>query len=111
MPRHRPYLDVPLIYALVALAVFAATRLGLALWTGTSAVPLSEWPAMFARGLWFDLVVLVALLAPVWLYEAALPDRWRATRTHRALRFAWFLFAVFVLLFIAVAEATFWLEF
>ena len=111
MPRTRRLLDVPLVYALATLAIFSATRLGLALWTGTSAIPLSEWPVVFAKGLWFDLVVLVALLAPVWLYEAALPDRWRATRTHHALRFAWFLLAVFVLLFIAVAEATFWLEF
>ncbi|MBK6394409.1 MAG: sulfatase-like hydrolase/transferase [Betaproteobacteria bacterium] len=111
MPRTRRLLDVPLVYALATLAIFSATRLGLALWTGTSAVPLSEWLTVFAKGLWFDLVVLAALLAPVWLYEAALPDRWRTTRTHHALRFAWFLLAVFVLLFIAVAEATFWLEF
>ena len=82
MPRTRRFLDVPLVYALATLAIFSATRLGLALWTGTSAIPLSEWPVVFAKGLWFDLVVLVALLAPVWLYEAALPDRWRATRTH-----------------------------
>ncbi len=111
MPRTRRFLDVPLVYALATLAIFSATRLGLALWTGTSAVPLSEWLTVFAKGLWFDLVVLAALLAPVWLYEAALPDRWRTTRTHHALRFAWFLLAVFVLLLIAVAEATFWLEF
>ena len=111
MTRTRRLLDVPLVYALATLAIFSATRLGLALWTGTSAVPPSEWPAVFAKGLWFDLVVLAALLAPVWLYEAALPDRWRTARTHHALRFAWFLLAVFVLLFIAVAEATFWLEF
>ena len=111
MTRTRRLLDVPLVYALATLAIFSATRLGLALWTGTSAVPLSEWLTVFAKGLWFDLVVLAALLAPVWLYEAALPDRWRTARTHHALRFAWFLLAVFVLLFIAVAEATFWLEF
>ena len=111
MLRTRRLLDVPLVYALATLAIFSATRLGLALWTGTSAIPLSEWPVVFAKGLWFDLVVLAALLAPVWLYEAALPDRWRTARTHHALRFAWFLLAVFVLLFIAVAEATFWLEF
>ena len=46
-----------------------------------------------------------------WIYEAVLPDRWRASRTHRVLRFTWLAFVLFVLLFGAVAEATFWLEF
>ena len=50
-------------------------------------------------------------MAPVLLYEAALPNRWRASRPHRVLRFTWFALILFVLLFGAVAEATFWLEF
>lgn len=111
VPRLRLRADVPLIYALCVVAIFTVTRVALTLWTGAQAVPLSQWPGVFAKGLWFDLVVLVALLAPVWLYEAALPDRWRRTRLHRGLRFAWIASAVFVLLFVAVAEATFWLEF
>ena len=60
MPRTRRFLDVPLVYALATLAIFSATRLGLALWTGTSAVPLSEWLTVFAKGLWFDLKRLAA---------------------------------------------------
>ena len=66
---------------------------------------------MLAQGLWFDLAALTTLLAPVLLYEAALPNRWRASRPHRFLRFVWFALILFVLLFGAVAEATFWLEF
>ncbi|CAG0984296.1 Lipoteichoic acid synthase 1 [Burkholderiales bacterium] len=100
-----------MLFAVVALAAFTFTRICLALWTGLDAVPFSDWPAMLATGLWFDLAVLTALLAPVLLYEALLPSRWREARVHRALRFAWFAFVVFALLFGAVAEATFWLEF
>ena len=106
-----PTLRIPALYAAVVLAIFALTRLGLTLWTGLDAVPVAEWPAIFARGLWFDLAVLAALIAPVWVYEALLPQRARASRVHHGLRFAWFALAVFALLFVAVAETTFWLEF
>jgi phosphoglycerol transferase MdoB-like AlkP superfamily enzyme len=102
---------LPALYALVVLAIFALTRLGLTLWTGLDAAPLAEWPAILAKGLWFDLAVLAALVAPVWLYEALLPERVRASRLHHGLRVAWFALAVFALLFVAVAETTFWLEF
>jgi hypothetical protein len=108
-PRFRP--SIPLLFALVTLAVYSLTRVGLALWTGPDAVPLAAWPAVLAQGLWFDLAVLTTLLVPVWVYEALLPDRWRASRTHRALRFGWLALVLFALLFGAVAEATFWLEF
>ena len=74
-------------------------------------MPLVAWPVVLLAGVWFDLVVLTALLVPVWIYEALLPDRWRASGTHRVLRFAWLAVVVFVLLFGSVAEATFWLEF
>ena len=111
VPRPFVRLGIPSIYGLCAVAIFTLTRFALALWTGTEAVPLAQWPAVFAKGLWFDLVVLCALLAPVWLYEAALPDRWRASRAHHALRFVWLALAIFALLFVALAEATFWLEF
>jgi hypothetical protein len=71
--------------------------------------PVAEWPAILANGLWFDLAVLAAQIAPVWIHEALLPERARATRLHRGLRVAWFALAVFALLL--VAETTFWLEF
>ena len=108
-PRSGP--GIPLLFALLTLAVYGLTRIGLALWTGFAAVPLAAWPPMLAQGLWFDLAALTALLAPVLLYEAALPNRWRASRPHRFLRFTWLAVILFALLFGAVAEATFWLEF
>ncbi|MET0683137.1 MAG: sulfatase-like hydrolase/transferase [Casimicrobiaceae bacterium] len=108
-PRSGP--SIPLLFSLVTLAIYALTRIGLALWTGLAAVPVTAWPPMLAQGLWFDLAALTALLAPVLLYEAALPNRWRGSRPHRLLRFVWFALILSVLLFGAVAEATFWLEF
>ena len=108
-PRTGP--GIPLLFSLVTLAIYALTRIGLALWTGLAAVPVTAWAPMLAQGLWFDLAALTTLLAPVLLYEAALPNRWRASRPHRFLRFVWFALILSVLLFCAVAEATFWLEF
>jgi hypothetical protein len=105
------HLDAPLILGAVALVIFTLTRLALVLWTGVEAVPPVAWPALFAKGLWFDLVVLTVLLAPLWLYDALLPDRIRASRAHRLLRRGGFLVAIVALLFIAVAEVTFWIEF
>ena len=99
------------IYAISLLAIFTLTRLGLALWTGFDAVPFHDWPALFAKGLWFDLAVLSVAIAPVWLYEALLPNGWRASRLHRVLRIVGFACVAFGLLFVAVAEVTFWLEF
>jgi len=110
-PRPRFGPSIPLLFALVTLAVYTLTRVGLAQWAGRDAVPLVAWPVVLLEGLWFDLVVLTALLVPVWIYEAMLPDHWRASGAHRVLRFAWLAVVLFVLLFGAVAEATFWLEF
>ncbi len=103
--------QIPVLMALVLLAIYTATRIGLALYTGTDSAPLRLWPGIFAKGLWFDLAVASVLLAPVFLYEALLPNRWRASRLHRALRLFWMWFSVSLLLFGAVAEFTFWLEF
>ena len=102
---------VPLIFGAFALAVFTLTRVILALIAGREAVPLSEWPLLFAKGLWFDLVVLSLLLAPLWLYDAVLPGRFHSARAQRAVRWVSLLLVVFGLYFLAAAEITFWLEF
>ena len=93
------------------LAIYSVTRLALTLLTGVDSVPVRLWPGIFAMGFWFDLVVVWVLLAPVLLYEALLPNRWRASRWHRGLRLVWLWLSVALLLFGAVAEITFWMEF
>lgn len=102
---------LPLLIALLILGIFSATRIGLAVYTGSDLVSLSFWPGIAAKGLWFDLAVIAVLIAPVFLYEALLPNRWRASRWHGMLRMVWLWGVVSLLLFGAVAEATFWIEF
>ena len=100
-----------LILAAVLLAIFTLTRIGLMVYAGMEAVPPALWLVIFLKGLWFDLAVICVLLAPVLLYEALLPKRWRQSRWHSVLRWFWLWFSVALLLFGAVSEATFWLEF
>ena len=111
--------QIPVIAAAVALCIYTLTRLGLTLFTGFDgtvfkgfeAVPLALWPEIFVKGFWFDMCVISVLLAPICLYEALLPNKWRNKTWHRVLRMVWFWLAISLLLFGAVAETTFWLEF
>ena len=107
--NHIPLLPVLLI--LLILSIFTATRLGLAMYTGVDSASLSLWPGIIAKGLWFDLAVIMLLVVPFFLYEALLPNSWRASRWHGVLRTVWLWGLVALLLFGAVAEATFWIEF
>ncbi len=106
---HIPALPVFLI--LLILGIFTVTRLGLALYTGVDSAALSLWPGIIAKGVWFDLAVIMLLMVPFFLYEALLPNAWRASRWHGVLRSVWLWGLVALLLFGAVAEATFWIEF
>jgi phosphoglycerol transferase MdoB-like AlkP superfamily enzyme len=101
----------PLLVAALLVVISTITRIGLAAYTGIEAAPMGLWPGVFAKGLWFDIAVATALTAPVLLYEALLPNRWRHARVHHALRLTWLWVSVALLLFGAVAEVTFWLEF
>ncbi len=86
-------------------------RLALLAYTGAAQVPLSSWPLVLAKGVWFDLVVASVLLAPVLVHEALLPNRWRTAMLHRWLRAIWLFASICLLLFGAVSEFTFWMEF
>lgn len=103
--------SLAVMIGIVLLGIATATRLVLTLYTGAENVPPALWPGIFARGLWFDIVVASCLLAPVLLYEALLPNRWRASGVHQMLRLIWLWLSLALLLFGAVAEFTFWLEF
>ena len=95
----------------VALGIFTVTRLVLAIYTGIDSVPLSGWPRFLAVGLWFDLATLCYLLVPFLLYEAAFGNRWRPAGWQRWVRFGVFWFVTAALLFNALAELVFWIEF
>lgn len=103
---------LPLLpYAIAFLAIASLTRLILALHTGFDKVPLALWPSLFARGAGFDLAVLAWLLAPMLLWAALWPARWRNTRWQGGLRLALFFLTTAILLFGALSEWTFWEEF
>ena len=106
---HIPLL--PIFLVILILSIFTITRLGLAIYAGVESAPLSLWPWILVRGLWFDLAVIMLLILPYCLYEALLPNSWRASRWHGVLRTIWLWGLVALLLFGAVAEATFWIEF
>lgn len=109
MPHTAALIFLP--YALLFLVIASATRLTLALYTGFDKVPVSLWPGLFVRGLWFDLAVLTWLLAPMLLWAAIWPERWRNTRWQGGLRLAIFFAMAALLLFGALSEWTFWEEF
>lgn len=101
----------PVVILLLMLSLYGLLRIALLIYTGTTLVSLSEWPAVLAKGLWFDLVVAMTLVAPVLLYAAAIPNRWRASPLHDKLRTVWLFLSIFVLLFGVVSEFTFWIDF
>lgn len=103
--------SIGLLVFIVLLAIYTVTRVGLVIYTGMDSAPVDLWPSIFAKGLWFDLAVASVLIAPVFLYEALLPNKWRVSRWHSVLRLIWLWLSVSLLLFGAVAEVTFWQEF
>ena len=98
-------------FALLYLAIASLTRLFLALGSGLDKIPPALWPGLFLRGFGFDLAVLTWLLAPMLLWAALWPVRWRNTRWQGGLRLAIFFLLAAVLLFGALSEWTFWEEF
>lgn len=109
-PSARPALSIATLSALLALGASTLTRLGLLAWTA-SEVPVALWPGIFARGLYFDLASLGFALPLLLVYEATLPNRLRHSLTHRIARALWLWLLLAMLLFNALAEATFWQEF
>src|SRR5574340_51449 len=98
-------------YAVLFLAIASLTRLALALQTGPDKTPLSLWPGLFLRGVGFDFAVLAWMLAPMLLWAALWPVRWRKTRWQGGLRLAIFFLMAAILLFGALSEWVFWEDF
>lgn len=103
--------SLPLVILLLMLSLYGLLRIALLAYAGTELVPLAAWPTVLVKGLWFDSVVAATLVAPVLLYGAAMPNRWRASPLHGKLRIVWLFASAFVLLFGVVAEFTFWIDF
>ncbi len=106
--RFRPLLWLGIVF----LAVSTLTRLALLVATG-SGVPVSvaSWFYAFGVGLGYDLLTFVYFAWPLVLVLWLLPRRWLARRWGRTLVGALCLALLFVTLFVAVSEWTFWEEF
>lgn len=105
--RELPFLH----HVILFLALASLTRFALTAVTGLSAVGVGYWPSLMLRGLTFDLLVLVWLLSPALLWAAVTPSAWRETRWRQKIRLVLFWCNASFLLFIALAEVTFWDEF
>ena len=103
----------PLLWLGVAfVAVSTLTRLVLLIAAG-SGVPatLGNWAYLFGVGLGYDLLAFVYFAWPLVLVLWVLPRRWLARRPGSFIVGALCLLLLFVVLFVAVSEWTFWEEF
>lgn len=93
-------------------ALFLLLRIGLLLQAGTDDVPLGLWPAVLIKGLWFDVVVLSAALAPIGILDGLFsPQSQPGGRIRRSMRIAFLGLSFFLMLFGITAEVVFWQEF
>lgn len=108
LSRFRPVLWLGICF----LSVTTLTRLALLIATG-SGVPAAPgyWLYAFAVGLGYDVLAFVYFAWPLVLLLWVLPRRWLARRPGMALVGGLSLLLLFVLLFVAVSEWTFWEEF
>ena len=108
LSRFRPVLWLGLCFLIVS----ALTRLALLLAIGVG-VPASPgyWLYAFGVGLGYDLLTFVYFAWPLVLVLWLLPRRWLARRPGTLLVGGLSLLLLFVLLFVAVSEWTFWEEF
>ena len=108
LSRFRPLLWLGLCF----LSITTLTRLALLIATG-SGVPASPgyWLYAFAVGLGYDLLAFVYFAWPLVLLLWVMPRRWLARRPGMALVGGLSLVLLYVLLFVAVSEWTFWEEF
>ena len=108
LSRFRPLLWLGLCFLFVS----TSTRLALLIATGNG-VPASPayWLYAFAVGLGYDLLAFVYFAWPLLLLLWLLPRRWLARRPGTLMVGGLSLVLLFVLLFVAVSEWTFWEEF
>ena len=103
--------SIPLAVLSFILLLNTLLRVALLIYTGIELAPVSLWPWVLAKGIWFDVVVASALTTPVVIFGALVPNRWRASAWYQRLQSLWLFGSIFALLFGAVSEFTFWIEF
>ena len=107
-PRFRPLLW----FAAVFLAIATLTRLALLVATGPGIPPSpGYWLFAFLVGLGYDLLTFVYFAWPLVLLLWLMPRRWHAARFGRLALATLCFLLVFIVLFVAGAEWTFWDEF
>ncbi|MBS1785992.1 MAG: LTA synthase family protein [Acidobacteria bacterium] len=111
MAKERAGRALPWTIAILAIALWTLSRLVLFGMTGPSQAGWGSLPFVMAKGLWFDLATAAWLIAPFLLLHALVPNRWRASRAWGAFRVLALWACLAFLLFVAVAEVTFWIEF
>ncbi len=101
----------PVFLVLIALVFWIILRLVLWVDVGPAQIPPAQLAKAFAIGLWFDAWALAYIIVPWLILSAALPNRWRTSRTGHIIRWiaAWIVIAS--LLFGVVSEFIFWQEF
>src|SRR4249919_3724110 len=106
--RFRPILWLGSCFLIISLL----TRLALLIAIG-SGVPASPayWATAFLVGLGYDLLTFVYFVSPLLLLLWLLPARWLLSRFGRSTVALLCLAMLFVMLFVAMAEWTFWEEF
>lgn len=101
----------PLIWlGAISIALSTLTRLMLLAFGGGD-VPPAYWPYVFGVGFGYDLLAFVYFAWPLVLLLWLLPRRLAGRRSGKIAIGALCLVLLFVLLFVAAAEATFWEEF
>lgn len=108
LPRYRPVLWLLGVFLVTALATRVAL---LAATPAALAAPLFDVLLAFLAGTGYDLLTFVYFSWPLVLLLWILPRRWADARIGRWSVAALCLALLFVLLFVAVAEWTFWEEF
>jgi len=81
------------------------------IYTGTANVPLGYWGKVMARGFLFDLATLAYILPVFLLADVFLLERLRTRHWFSRAATVFLTLPVFLLLFLIVAEITFWMEF
>ena len=99
------------LLTLVFIAIAAFTRTALLLHTDDSGLTLTDTLAAFAIGLGYDVVTALYFAIPLILYLALLPERSLRHPINAVVLQAGFFAALYLLLFVAVAEWVFWDEF